>query len=177
MEDLFFTDWTGLLRIAVTTVIAYFLVVFMLRISGKRTLAKMNAFDFVVTIALGSILSTVILNKSTPIFEGLLAIALLILLQFFITSLTVRSKVFKKFVSSSPTLLFYNGDLLLSEMKNMRVSQDEINKSVREAGHSGFTTVNAIVMESTGDITVIGKDKDEISTDAMEDIENFKSSK
>ena len=81
MDQIFFNNWEGVFRVAVTTIITYLLVVIMLRISGKRTLAKMNAFDTVVTIALGSILGSVILNKSTPIAEGMAAIGLLILLH------------------------------------------------------------------------------------------------
>lgn len=172
MENIFFDGWDGVFRVAITTIIAYSLVVIMLRISGKRTLAKMNAFDFIVTIALGSILSTVILNKSTPIAEGLTAIGLLIFLQFIITYLTVRIKRFKNFISSNPTLIFYDGNLLTKAMKQQRVSTEEINKSVREAGFSGYENIMAVVLESTGDITVIGKSENSISGKAMRDLEN-----
>ncbi|MFC6268691.1 DUF421 domain-containing protein [Frigoriflavimonas asaccharolytica] len=173
MNQLFFDNWDGILRVLITTVIAYFLVILMLRISGKRTLAKMNAFDTIVTIALGSILGSVILNKSTPIAEGLLAIALLIFLQFVITSITVRSRFFKKIISNTPTLIYYKGELLHPTMKKERISIGEINKSVREAGHANFDDIDAIVLETTGDITIITNNKEERNS-AMTDVKSSK---
>jgi uncharacterized membrane protein YcaP (DUF421 family) len=61
--NLFFESWTGMARVAVLAVCAYALLIFLLRITGKRTLSKMNAFDFVVTVALGSTLATILLSK------------------------------------------------------------------------------------------------------------------
>lgn len=174
MDQVFFDSWSGIFRVAITTIIAYILVVLMLRVSGKRTLAKMNAFDTVVTIALGSILGSVILTKSTPIAEGITAIGLLIFLQYIITFITVRNRNFKKVISSHPTLLFYDGKLLKKIMKKQRVSEEEINKSVREAGFSGFSEISAIVLESTGDITVISQASKDDGKNAMEDVEYLK---
>ena len=76
MESLFFQDAAGLLRTAVVGVLAYVGLLLLLRISGKRTLSKMNAFDLVVTIALGSTLATILLNKEVALAEGMLALAI-----------------------------------------------------------------------------------------------------
>ena len=81
----------------------------LLRVSGKRTLTKMNAFDLVVTVALGSTLATVMLTKSVALAEGLTAFVLLIFLQFVLTWLFVRSQAASRLVKSEPTLLVYQG--------------------------------------------------------------------
>ena len=81
----------------------------LLRVSGKRTLTKMNAFDLVVTVALGSTLTTVLLTKSVALAEGLTAFVLLIFLQFVLTWLFVRSQAASRLVKSEPTLLVYQG--------------------------------------------------------------------
>lgn len=88
-----------------------------LRISGKRTLSKWNAFDFVVTIALGSTLATVLLSKQVALAEGVLAFALLIALQFAITSLSVRSSVVRRLIKAEPTFLLAQGQFLHRAMK------------------------------------------------------------
>jgi uncharacterized membrane protein YcaP (DUF421 family) len=82
----FFESWLGLLRVVIIGAAAYAVLIVLLRISGKRTLGKMNAFDFVVTVALGSAFATVVLDKSVPL--AVLAFALLIALQFGITWLS-----------------------------------------------------------------------------------------
>jgi len=82
IEHIFFNDWATLLRTLIIGVLAYVSLIFFLRISGKRTLSKMNAFDFVVTVALGSTLATVLLSKGVALAEGSLGFALLVALQF-----------------------------------------------------------------------------------------------
>lgn len=76
MMQMFFEDWFGLLRVLIVGCCAYAALVATLRISGKRTLSKMNAFDLVVTVALGSTLSTVLLTKEVPLTEGVQVIVL-----------------------------------------------------------------------------------------------------
>ena len=75
---MFFDNWSDLLRVVVVGTLAYASLVVLLRISGKRTLSKMNAFDLVVTVALGSTLATVLLTKDVALVEGMLAFALLV---------------------------------------------------------------------------------------------------
>ena len=71
---MFFDDWFGLLRILIVGILAYGALIVLLLASGKRTLSKWNSFDFVVTIALGSTLATVIMSKDVSFTEGIFAL-------------------------------------------------------------------------------------------------------
>ena len=102
---MFFDDWSGLGRVVIVGALAYLGLVAMLRVSGNRTLAQMSAFDFVVTVALGSTLATVLLSRDVSLAEGLTAFALLIGLQYAITWLSVRFPVVEMSVKSEPRLL------------------------------------------------------------------------
>jgi uncharacterized membrane protein YcaP (DUF421 family) len=128
---LFFDSWDGVLRVIVVGLLAYVGLLLLLRISGKRTLSKMNAFDFVVTVALGSTLATVLLSKSVALVEGLLAFALLIFLQFAVTWLSVRSSAIRHIVKDNPKLLLYEGSFLHGNMRTERVTEEEIESAVR----------------------------------------------
>ncbi len=101
---MFFDGWTGLVRVAVVGTCAYGALVVLLRISGKRTLAKLNAFDFVVTVALGSTLATVLLSSSVALAEGVLALALLVALQYAVAWASNRSTTVERLVKSEPDL-------------------------------------------------------------------------
>lgn len=131
---MFFDNWAGLAGTAVVGVCAYAVLIFLLRISGKRTLSKMNAFDFAVTVALGSTLATILLSKNTALAEGGLAIALLIFLQFVITRLSVRADKVSRLVKAEPRLLFFRGEFLWGAMKGERVNQGEILQAMRNQG-------------------------------------------
>jgi uncharacterized membrane protein YcaP (DUF421 family) len=155
MNGLFYTNWEELARILTVGVLGYTGLVLILRISGKRTLSKMNAFDLVVTIALGSTLATVILSKDTSLAGGLLALALLVALQFVITWLSVRSERLSHLVKAEPTLLFYRGRFLQSALRSERVKQAEVLAAVREQGSESLHLVEAVVLETDGSFSVI----------------------
>ena len=97
---------------------AYVALIILLRISGKRMLSKWNAFDFVVTIALGSILAIDRFFKRVSLADGFAALVLLIGLQFVITWLSVRFDWMENLIKAEPTLLLDKGELLRETMKN-----------------------------------------------------------
>lgn len=154
---MFFDDWQSLLRALILTILAYITLIIFIRISGKRTLSKMNAFDFLVTVALGSCLASVALNKNIALAEGALVFFTLIFLQYCITWSSVRTKFVKKFVTGEPTLLLYKGELLHAAMKRERITIEEIYMKARASGVTNLDEVEVIVLETTGDITIISK--------------------
>ncbi|MBF9034189.1 DUF421 domain-containing protein [Rhodobacterales bacterium HKCCE2091] len=152
---MFFQGWDGILRTVIVGALAYVYLVGALRVSGKRTLAKLNAFDLVVTIAIGSTLATILLSKTVALAEGMVALALLIGLQFLVAFLSVRWPAFARAVRSEPTLLVRNGELLRDAMRRTRVTADELRTVARTAGHEGFDGIAAVVLESDGSFSVI----------------------
>ena len=152
---MFFDNWTGLIRTALVGVCGYAVLLLLVRISGKRTLSKMNAFDLIVTVALGSTLATIILSQDTALAEGILALALLIFLQFIITWLSVRSDTVSRLVKAEPRLLFHRGEFLQRAMKTERVNKGEILQAIRSQGFSNLERVEAVVLETDGSFSVL----------------------
>jgi len=157
---MFFDSWSDLGRVLLVGFLAYAGLVFLLRISGPRTLSKMNAFDLVVTVALGSTLATVLLSKDVALTEGLLAFALLIGLQFVITWLSVRSDGFQKLIKDEPALIAWQGRLLDAPMRARRVTRVEVLAAVRAQGRADLTGVRAVVLETDGSFSIITDDDD-----------------
>lgn len=150
-----FGNWEGLLRTAVVGVCAYVALIVLLRVSGKRTLSKMNAFDLVVTVALGSVLATILLSKDTALAQGLMAFALLISLQYVITWLSIRSKMISDLVKSEPTLLLHRGEFLRNAMRAQRVLESEIRQALRSQGLDDPGQVDSVVLETDGSLSVV----------------------
>lgn len=94
----------------------------------------MNAFDFVVTIALGSTLATILLNKDVRLAEGALALALLIGMQFVVTWCSVRVRWVRKVVTGEPALLLYQGAFLQDALRKV----ERVPRRCRAAGCSGL---------------------------------------
>jgi uncharacterized membrane protein YcaP (DUF421 family) len=152
---MFFDSWTGLGRVLVVGALAYAALVLLLRVSGKRTLSKMNAFDLVVTVALGSTLATVLLSKDVALLEGVLAFALLICLQFAITWASIRWESFQGLVKAQPTLLLHRGRFLDAALRRERVTREEIEAALRSQGIAARDQVDAVVLETDGSFSVL----------------------
>ena len=152
---MFFDSWQDLLRILVVGTLAYAGLVLFLRVTGKRTLSKMNAFDFVVTVALGSTLATALLSTEVSLSEGLFAFAVLCALQYLVATASVRSKRFERLVKSEPSLLFFRGDFLSGALWRERVTPDEVTAAMRAAGLSATNSVEAVVLETDGSFSVL----------------------
>lgn len=155
MENIYFNSWESSLRTVILTLLGYIAIVIILRVSGKRTLSKMNAYDFVVTVALGSCLASISLNKNVSLTDGILSFSLFILLQYVFTFLSVRIKGFRTLITSKPAIVFHNGSFLEKEMKNERISKEEILNAGRNQGYSNLNDVYLIVLETTGDLSII----------------------
>lgn len=154
---MFFDGWPGIGRVLLVGVLAYLALIVLLRVSGKRTLSKMNAFDLVVTVALGSTLATVLLSSNVALLEGITAFALLILLQYVIAWLSVRSAAVSGLVKAEPALLAYNGRLLPDALRRERVVDAEVWAAVRTEGIADLAQVEAVVLETDGTFTVVPK--------------------
>jgi uncharacterized membrane protein YcaP (DUF421 family) len=151
----FFSGWDPVGRVLIVGVLAYAGLVLLLRISGKRTLSKMNAFDLVVTVALGSTLATILLSKETALIEGLTAFALLIALQFVVAWSSRRAVWFNGLVKSEPALLLHRGEFLDSALRRERVTRQEVLAAARSSGARTLGEVSAVVLETDGSFSVV----------------------
>lgn len=153
-----FGGWEPVLRIVAVGTLAYLALVLMLRITGTRTLAQLNAFDFIVTVAIGASFGRILTARNVALVEAVTAFALLILLQYGVTWLQVRSRAFSRAVTAKPAMLFYKGEFLERAMVRARVTHGELETAIREKGAGGFDQVEAVVLESNGKFAVIKKD-------------------
>ncbi|MGB3797531.1 MAG: YetF domain-containing protein [Alteraurantiacibacter sp.] len=152
---MWFDTWPDIGNIALTTFVIYAALIAILQIVGKRSIAKLNIFDLVVTVALGSILASVMLTKSLSIADGLAAFLVLAFLQWIVSFLSVRFGWFKQVIRSDSRVLLKDGQFLEKEMKAERVTHGEIEAAIRGKGHGKIESIAAVVLESDGSFSVI----------------------
>lgn len=151
---MWFDSWSAVGRIVVVGTLGYMALVALLRVSGKRTLSKMNAFDFVITITLGSTYATLLISNTVPLVEGVVALALLVGLQWLVSAMSVRWEWFESLVKSRPQILYWRGDYLENVLKRERITRDEIQAAMRASNVSDHERAVA-VLETQGDLTVM----------------------
>lgn len=147
-------DWLTALGTIGRGIAAYVVLVIYIRISGNRTLAKLRAFDFVVTIALGSVLASMVIVASTPVLQGILAMAILIFLQWLVATLSVHNKWFERLVTNEAILLYKSNAWDDRAMSKARLTRAEVESAMRAAGHAEASTVESVWLEVNGDLSV-----------------------
>jgi uncharacterized membrane protein YcaP (DUF421 family) len=150
-------DPLQLLRVLVIGILGYFALIFWLRISGKRTLSQWNAFDAVVTFALGSMLATATLSPTTTFAQGAVAFGLFVGLQLLITWLAVRFALVRRLIKARPTLIVRDGEILHAVLKRERVTEGEVLAALRDKGLYAVGQAYAVVLETSGNFSVIPK--------------------
>lgn len=151
---LFFDGWYKLGRAAVLAILGFTALIIILRVSGKRTLSKMNVFDFVFVVAVGSVFAATIVEKDVTLFEGLVALATLVVFQTVLAHAAARSERFERLINGEPTLLLSHGNFLRAAMKRERVTEEEVRAAIREQGVTRVEDVDAVMMENDGSLTV-----------------------
>lgn len=154
---MWFDDWASLGQIIVKAVIGFAVLVALLRAAGKRSVTKLNAFDLVLVFTVGSILATTILNTNTTISEGVLALVMLVGLQWLTALLATRVPAFQSLIKSEPTLLAYDGQLLKKNMRRERIAEVEVQAALRQHGVHALSDAKAVVLETEGEISVLKK--------------------
>lgn len=156
---MWFDSWAEILRVLIVGAVSYAAVVVVLRASGKRTLGQLNAFDFIVTVALGSTLATILLSSDVAFFEGLTALALLAGLQFVVAWASAHLPWVRSAVKSRPVALVVSGELQHAQLLRNRLSESEVLQAVRATGSGDLSSIAAVVLETNGTISVIPKSK------------------
>lgn len=169
---MFFEGLKPLLRIIAVGIPMYALTLAALRFTGKRALAKMNAYGLVVTIALGSVLASALLTKSATLADGVLAVALLLALQWAVAIAVIRWPWAQRVTLSHAQMLLWDGEPIDSAMRSERVHIGELESAVRSAGHMSFSDVQAVVLEPDGSFSVIPKQQAG-NASAMKSVGNF----
>jgi uncharacterized membrane protein YcaP (DUF421 family) len=152
---MWFDTWAQVVRVLIAGAVAYVAVLLVLRIAGKRTLAKLNAFDLVVTVAVGSTLATIFLDAAVSIVEGVTALVLLAALQTVAALVSSRLKKGHAILTSPPTVLVTHGRFHDEALRRQRISTAEVRQAIRSSGKGDVNAVAAVVLESDGSLSVI----------------------
>lgn len=152
---MWFDSWSAVLRIVLVGAASYAALVLLLRLTGKRLLAKLNAFDLVVTVALGSVLATAVLSKDVRFVDAVAGMVLLVAAQWVVTRVTTWLPGGRWFVNAEPTLVVARGEVLADALARARLTRGEVLQAVRSSGQGGLQDVAAVVLEPDGTLSVV----------------------
>lgn len=171
--DWLFTSPESLLITALKGILVYAIIIIYTRLSGLRTFGKLSSFDFSITIAIGSIIASVILNSSVSLLQGVVALGVLIGLQFLLSKLRRWWRPVEKVISNTPLLLMIEGKILEKNMEKVSLSENTLVSKLREANVFDLSEVQAVVIETTGDISVLHSADKKLSADLLHGVKGI----
>lgn len=145
-----------LLRGLILTVLAMVWVVILVRVNGLRSFSKMTNFDFVMTVAVGSLLAGASQSTGWTTFaQTLAAMAALFLVQHLTARLRKASSTFESLIQNRPVVLMRDGRIIEEALVETRVARDDLIAKLREANVLDLSEVRAVILETTGDVSVL----------------------
>lgn len=145
----------ALIAVLVTALAVFVGIIVYTRIAGLRSFSKMSAFDFVTTVAIGSMMATTIMTKNPPLLQGLLGLAAVFVLQWVAAYLRRHTSWAPRLIDNEPVLLMLHGEILEDNLASTQVTRDDLMAKLREANALTFSQVQAVVLETTGDVSVL----------------------
>ncbi len=144
------------LRGLILTALAMGWVVALVRVNGLRSFSKMTNFDFVMTVAVGSLLAGASQSTSWAAFaQTIAAMAALFFVQYLTARLRKASDTFGSLMQNQPVVLMRDGKILDEALATTRVARDDLIAKLREANVLHFSEVRAVILETTGDVSVL----------------------
>ncbi|MGR3540382.1 MAG: DUF421 domain-containing protein [Hasllibacter sp.] len=131
------------------------LIVLMVRVTGLRSFAKMSAHDFVVTVGIGSTLAATVLNHGIPWWQGALAIAAILGVQWMIGALRSEVPESQRVTDNEPLVLLRDGVMDRDALRTARVTPDDLRQRLRQGGVAKLSDVAVVVLETTGDVSIL----------------------
>ena len=153
--SIFIDGWRPVLRVVIVGTLSYIALIALLRYFGKRALSKMNAFDLVVTVAIGSAFASTVISKAVTLIDGVVAFTVLLVLQRAFAALAIRLGWFGQYLKAQPLLIVYRGAISWDAAKKEQLGNLEILGALRSKGIAAVEDVLAMVLEPDGSFSVI----------------------
>ena len=136
----------------------YFILLAMIRMTGKRTMGQFTPFDMLLVVLLGNAVQNALLGSDTSVAGGLLLAITLISLNWIVGFVSARSEKVEALIEGSPVLLARDGEVYREVLRKELISRADFDKALREAGCEAIDEVKLAVLETNGHITIIKRD-------------------
>lgn len=146
-----------MLTIILRTITLYFLVVFSMRIMGKRQIGDMQPSDLVVTLLISEIAAIPIQDPSNPLLVAVISIFVLVALEIILSIVIMKSAFLNNLANGQSVIVIKNGQILQRQLKRLRVTVTDLIELLRAQGIFDISEVSFAVLESNGSLSVLQK--------------------
>ena len=145
--------------IFIRTLIIYIFVLIALRLMGKREIGQLQPYELVVTIMIADLASVPMQDVSIPILQGIIPILALVVGQIVISFLNLKSGIMRRVICGKPTIMIEKGKIIEKNLKEQKYTINGLLTQLRVAGYSNLKNIDYAILETSGSISVIPKNK------------------
>ncbi|MGR6835615.1 DUF421 domain-containing protein [Syntrophomonas erecta] len=150
-----------MLEFIVRAAVMYIMALLMIRLLGKRALGELGPFDFVVMTGVGHTVVSVALDKSIPYYEGVIILATLAILEYFMGYLALKNQGLSNLIVGKPVVLIEDGRIIKDNLAREKFNIDDLMQELRKQGVRDIDEVERGILEACGGFSVILKEQDE----------------
>ena len=136
------------------TIALYLVLIFSIRLMGKRQIGQMEPSEFVVTMLVANLASIPMQDGGIPLFSGLVPILTVLGLELALSGLIMRSVFLRRVFCGKPVILIDNGKILQENLRRTRVTLDELTGHLREKDILDIRQVQFAILETNGNLSV-----------------------
>ena len=136
------------------TVLFYGVLILVVRLMGKRQIGQMEPSEFVVTMLVANLAAIPLEELDLPLHTGLLPIGVVLVLEFILSWASLKSIKLRKFLCGKPVILVENGNILQRNLKEVRISLDELTAMLRLKDVLDIKQVRYAILETNGNLSV-----------------------
>ena len=138
----------------IRTAILYLVLIFSIRLMGKRQIGQMEPSEFVVTMLVANLASIPMQDSAIPLFSGIVPILTVLGVELVLSALSLKSIWLRKLLCGKPVILIENGNILQQNLKKTRVTLDELTGHLREKDVLDIKSVQFAILETNGNLSV-----------------------
>ena len=151
-----------IIEIIIRVTCVYLFMVFAIRVFGKKELSQLSTTDLVFIVLISNAVQNAMVGSDSSLKGGLIAAAVLFILNYLLKLLMYRSSQFKELIEDKPTILVHNGKVDIEHMHTIRMTLDELEEAVREHGVESYKEVKLAILEVDGNVSVISGNDDKL---------------
>lgn len=148
-----------LLLIIIKAIIAVSYLFLVIKILGKKQISELNIFDYIIGLSLGNIAAEMTVNKEITILNGLFAMTVYGLFSLFVSIITTKSIIARRFIIGFPVVIIENGKIIRDQLIKCKLDVNDLLQDARESGYFDISQINYAVMEPSGKISFLPKVK------------------
>jgi uncharacterized membrane protein YcaP (DUF421 family) len=137
--------------------VVYLFLLIAFRLTGKRQVGQMTTFDLVVVLVISNVLQNAMIGADNSVAGGILGAAVILIVNFIIAEIAVRSRRAERILEPEPTVLIVNGKIIEKNLRKELISIADLHSALRKDGIISSEDVKLAVLEPNGAISIIKK--------------------